>query len=114
MAITLNRCVRLPILHPPGGLTAAVKVGNRVMFEEDGDNVSNIYNKETKEVTIPIEEVNMQYEFDMFLPVPKGKSCKPGTVVTVALGERSLRTKLRICPRFLTGWCEHCKAGALG
>ena len=58
-----------------------VKAGNRVVFdEEDGENISHIFNKKTG-VTIPIEEVNRQYEFDMFIPVKRGTKMQDAMVI---------------------------------
>ena len=57
---------------PLASVIAMVKAGNRVVFDQhEGENISHILNKESGN-TIPIEEVNNQYEFDMFLPVKKG------------------------------------------
>ena len=53
---------------PFAGLIATVRAGNRVVFDEEaGNNLSYIYNKESKAI-IPIEENKGQYEFDLFLP----------------------------------------------
>ena len=58
-----------------------VKAGNRVVFDQhEGENISHILNKESGN-TIPIEEVNSQYEFDMFLPVKKGTKMQDAMVV---------------------------------
>ena len=72
---------------PLAGVIAMVKAGNRVVFdEEDGENVSHIHNKKA-EVTIPIEEVGNQYEFDMFLPVKKGTKMQDAMVIDKTEGE---------------------------
>ena len=56
------------VTKPLAGLTATVRAGNKVVFDEEGgNNLSYIYNKESKAV-IPIEENRGQYEFDLFIP----------------------------------------------
>ena len=56
------------VTKPLAGLIATVRAGNRVVFDEEGgNNLSYIYNKESKAV-IPIEESRGQYEFDLFIP----------------------------------------------
>ena len=56
------------VTKPLAGIKEMVKAKNRVIFDEDenGKCTSHIYNKKTK-VTIPINDVNNAYEFDMWV-----------------------------------------------
>ena len=56
------------VVKPLAGLIEMVRSRNRVVFDQDdkGNNVSYIYDKSTG-TTIPIEEVNGGYEFDLFV-----------------------------------------------
>ena len=59
-----------------------MKAGNKVVFdEEDGVNISYIYNKNSR-ILIPIEREGNQYEFDMFIPTIGDTKVEP-EVMTV-------------------------------
>ena len=57
------------LVKPLAGIIETVRAGNKVIFDEDakGENVSRIVNKQSG-IVIPIEQVNGQYEFDLFVP----------------------------------------------
>ena len=75
------------VTKPLAGIPETVKAGNKVVFdEEDGVNVSYIYNKNSQ-VLIPIEREGNQYEFDMFIPTVGDAKAEP-EVMTVQTGSR--------------------------
>ena len=57
------------LVKPLAGIIEMVRAGNKVILDEDakGENVSRIVNKQSG-IVIPIEQVNGQYEFDLFVP----------------------------------------------
>ena len=52
-----------------GAVCKMTKEGNRVVFDSDG---SYIESKITK-VRIPLEEVSGEYQFELWIPKPRGK-----------------------------------------
>ena len=70
------------VTKPLAGIPETVKASNKVVFdEENGVNVSYIYNKNSR-VLIPIEREGNQYEFDMFIPAVGETKVEP-EVMTV-------------------------------